>query len=122
MPIDNQTSTPVGVGAVTITRHLPCPLTLPRKMELLDEMSSHNQEYNRLERHKKELVDNTTKAMKHRKAQMDKISDTVAQGIEMKPIICRKEIDYIHGRITVIREDTGEVIEDRALEEGDMKQ
>lgn len=80
MPIDNNTHAPAGVGAVTVTRHLPCPLTNSRKMELLDEMAQHNQEMNRLEIHKKQLVDNTTKAIKHRKSQMDKISETVAQG------------------------------------------
>ncbi len=50
--------------------------------------------------------------------------DEVTQGIEMQPIGCRKEIDYVHGRLTVTRIDTGEILEDRALEEEeeDMQQ
>lgn len=125
MPVDNNvpaTSSTVGIGAVAITRHLPVKLDNARKLELLDELAEHNREFNRLEAHKKQMADATAKAMKHRKGEMDKISDTVAQGMELKPVACRKEIDYLHGRVSVFRIDTGEILEEKALDEEDMKQ
>lgn len=122
MPTPNEGTEMKQPTGLTVTRHLPVALTDGRKLALLDELSANVQEYNRLEKHKTEMVNATTKAMKHRKSEMDKISQTVAQGIEMQPVACSKEIDYIHDRITIRRIDTGAIIEDRALDEEDMKQ
>lgn len=121
MPQPKDVHAPASQTGLTITRHLPVPLTDKRKVELLDELSAHVNEHNRLEKHKKELVDNITKAMRHRKGEIDKISQTVAQGMEIKPIACQKEIDYLNGRIIVTRIDTSEILEDRELSEEDMK-
>jgi len=120
---EQSSSSPPDLGTgIAITRHLSIPLSEARKLELLDELAGHVNEYDRLEEHKKTMAGETTKAMKHRRGEMDKIAQTVAQGIEMKLIPCRKDIDYVKGRVTVTRLDTGKVIEDKALEEEDMKQ
>jgi len=121
IPPEPAPATDPGTG-IAITRHLPITLTEARKLELLDELAGHVNEYNRLEEHKKTMAGETAKAMKYRRGEMDNISATVTQGIEMKPIPCRKDIDYVQGRVTVTRLDTGKVIEDKALEEEDMKQ
>lgn len=106
--------------ALTVTRHLPVKLDEKRKLELLDELSEHITVFNQLEKLKKDQADSTGRAMQRHKAEMAVISQTVAQGLEMKPIPCHKVIDFVEGKYTVVRLDTNEVIEDRPLTEQDM--
>lgn len=105
---------------LAITRHLPVPLNERRKLELLDELAEHVTVANQLEKLKKDQADATGRAIKRHQAEMANISQTVSQGLEMKPIACQKYLDFVNGRYSVVRMDTGEVLEDRALTEQDM--
>lgn len=122
MPTPNETeSTPKNEYGLVVTRHLPCPLTDKRKLEMLDEVAVSVRERERLNDHLKSFTANTKKIIAGHEEKIKKITTDVHQGIEMKPVICTKTIDYVGGRITITRDDTGEVLEDRALEEEDMK-
>ena len=121
MPTPNEHPTQPDPMGITITRHLPIPLTEKRKLQLLDELSSHITVAKQLEKLKKDSADSYAKSIKQHWGERDSIAETVAQGVEMQPVACRKEIDYIHGRMTIIRLDTGEILEDKALEEEDLK-
>jgi len=119
-PPDDTEASETSTGLV-IMRHLPVPLTNERKLVLLDDITGHVKELNRLEEHKKSMNAEISKAMKHRRTEMDNLAQVVAQGAEMRMVSCRKEVDYVKGTIKITRLDTGKVLEDRPLIEEDMK-
>lgn len=48
-------------------------------------------------------------------SQMASISEKIRSGYEYRDIECDVEMDYDRGRVVVIRMDTGEIVEDRAM-------
>lgn len=107
---------------IAITRHLSVPLTDKRKAELADEVANHINVYKGLEKLKTDTLKNYTQSMKNHRAEAESLSEMISNGIEMKLVPCRKHIDYVKGRVLVIRLDNNTVLEDKALEEEDMKQ
>lgn len=107
---------------VAITRHLSVQLTDKRKAELADEVANHINLYKQLEKLKTDSVATYGKSMKQHRAEAESLSEMISNGIEMKLVPCRKHIDYVKGRVLVIRLDNNTVLEDKALEEEDMKQ
>lgn len=107
---------------IAITRHLSVPLDDKRKAELADEVANHINLYKQLEKLKTDSVATYGKSMKQHRAEAESLSEMISNGIEMKLVPCRKHIDYVKGRVLVIRLDNNTVLEDKALEEEDMKQ
>lgn len=120
MPEESAPAPDPGTG-IAITRHLSVPLTEARKLALLDELAGHVNVYKQLEKLKTDSSASYSKSMRQHRAESETIGETIAQGIEMKLIPCKKYIDYVKGRVLVIRLDTNAVLEDKALEEEDMK-
>lgn len=119
MPAPNDTAASQETG-LAVTRHLPVPLNEKRKLELLDELANHIDVYKQLEKLKEGALKTYTRNMKEHRIESEKISETIKQGVEMKPIPCQKFMDYARGHITVKRIDTGDIIEERAMDEEDL--
>src|SRR3990172_4191784 len=100
---------------IAITRHLSVPLSEKRKAELADEVANHINVYKQIEKLKADSATTYTKSMKQHRAESESLSEMIAQSIEMKLVPCKKHIDYVKGRVLVIRLDTNTVLEDKAL-------
>lgn len=99
----------------TVTRHLPVVLTPERKASLGEELAEHTFQLERLEGLKKEIAENHTKAIKNQKREVSKLAELMHNGLEMKPVICLQEMDLEHNKLIVRRQDTKEIVEERAL-------
>jgi len=91
-----------------ITRELRVVLTPEERIERAIEHRQKNDELNVL---KADFAADT----KSRKQTMRKLMDSAANGYEHREVSCDERRDLDAGRVTVVRLDTGEVIEQRLL-------
>ncbi len=100
---------------VTVTKHLPEPLSGERREELHAQLVEDTNEQKRLKRIRKEIADEQTKCLKKREISADACAEMLAQGVEMLPIQCEQTVDVSKNSITVRRLDTKSIVSERAL-------
>jgi len=100
---------------VTVTKHLPIALSAERREELLAQLVEDTNEYNRLERIRKEIGDEQGKMMKKRRTSATACADMLVQGVEMLPVPCEQLVDLTKNSMTVRRLDNKEIVSERAL-------
>lgn len=100
---------------VTVTKHLPIALSPDRRDELHAQLVEDTNEYDRLERIRKEIGDEQAKMMKKRRISAKACAEMLAQGVEMLPVQCEQIVDVSKNSITVRRLDTKDVVSERAL-------
>lgn len=103
-------------NALTIMRHLPVPIDSYRKNILADELAQARQEELRITDHMKRVQQSLREQIKEQTRRQNVASQAIAQGFEMRPVECRQEVDLAGNRVIVYREDTGKVVEERALD------
>ena len=100
----------------TRTEQLPVQLTEPEKKELGARMARLEGELREHVRRTKEIAGD----MKARKDALDgdlgRVGLVLRQGYELRAIPVRHEADFAAGLVTEVREDTGEVVRERALQ------
>lgn len=99
----------------TETRIMSCPISEHEKAELHEKLLIEAREVRRLEDHKKHLISSTNQLIKDHKKNQQDAAEALAQGFEMRPVSVVKKIEFTFNRVQFIRQDTGDVIEDRAL-------
>lgn len=107
---------------LTITRHLPVPLTSTEKTEKHEELVRTITDAKRLEKHFALLKEQHKANMKARETRVDELTEELSQGFVMRPIACEQIPDLSQHRMVVKRLDTGETVEERALTAEEVKQ
>ncbi len=100
---------------VTVTKHLPEPLSDERREELHAQLVEDTNEQRRLKRIRKEIADEQTKCLKKREISADACAEMLAQGVEMLPVQCEQIVDLSKNSMTVRRLDTKDVVSERAV-------
>jgi molecular chaperone GrpE (heat shock protein) len=108
--------------ALTITRHLPVKLDVYRKQALHDVENAEFIEQERLAVHLKNVTDSIKGMIKTSYKKQADAAHAIHNGFEMAAVICRQEIDLRANKVRVIREDTGETVEDRPLNAHEREQ
>jgi hypothetical protein len=99
-----------------ITRHLPVKLDQYRKNALAEEQAHQRSEEIRLTEHMKRVTQSLKSMILEAQGKQTIAAVAICQGFEMKEIACRQVIDFAHNTVTIYREDTGDKVEERALE------
>jgi ribonuclease D len=101
---------------LTVVRHLPVKIDTFRKNALADEMALNRREEIRITEHMKRVTDSLKALIKEAQHKQTVAAEAISNGFEMKEVVCRQEIDFATNTIRVFLDDTGEQIEERALE------
>ncbi len=99
----------------TLTRYLAVPLTEERKKELHEEIVTSINDKRRLEDVLDDIVKNNKKLIKSRESKIQENAEILTQGHTMICVVCNQEIDFGMNTVRIIRNDTGEVVEERAM-------
>lgn len=94
-----------------ITRHLPVKLTDGRRLALGCELAEQRHD----ERKHTEYLENIKKSIqakvKECQHRQNIAAEALHQGFEMAEVACRQVIDYEKNLISVVRDDTGELVD-----------
>ncbi len=102
---------PAPAAVVSETRTLECLLTEPERIQRGEAMSAAELEIEQLGMQRKGL-NGQIAALREQRNKLAHVLDTQR---ETRPVQCHWEADYSAGVTTCVREDTGEVIEQRPL-------
>jgi len=93
-----------------LTRNLRVPLTDAEKMRIAGETADELQAIEALEKERKDSAADYKSRIEEKRSVVKKLSKTLTNGYEFKPIECVEEKDFKAGKITITRTDTGEVL------------
>lgn len=102
--------------SLMIMRKLPVPLDTYRKMALGNEQAEARREEMRIADHMKNVTDSLKQQIKDAQRKQTMAAEAICNGFEHKDVACRQEVDLHTNTMKLIREDTGTVVEERALE------
>lgn len=101
----------------TETRELPCQLTKPELLERGDAMADAELRIEQLKLKRGEVSD----AIKAERLLRRKIAGVIDTGIERRDVRCVWIEDFTHNVAQLIRQDTGECVDTRALTAADRQ-
>jgi len=107
--------------ALTITRHLQCPLTPAEKFEKHEQLVQTLNDLERLEENFAMLKEQHKANVKSRQCSIKELSHDLGAGFVMRPIACEQVPDLPTNRMLTKRLDTGEQIDERALTVDELK-
>lgn len=96
---------------------LRCYLTNAEKLERGQRVAELTYTIDGLEAEKKAEADRYKGKISEAEGLRKQLSGVLRDGYEMRPVECRIEMHYDLGRVWTIREDTGELIDDREMKE-----
>ena len=97
------------------TRHLPCKLTDQELAERRDKLAQQVRDLAHAEQAKKDAAAEHKAACELIEKEMSLVAREIRERAEIRPVVVRKETDIEAGIEELIRADTGEVVETRAL-------
>lgn len=103
------------VSIVQVTRHLPVVLSDHERLKIGDDLGRTTQTLQAAERRKKEVTSQLTADIETHKSTLVRLGTLLANGYEERPVTCDMTIDRLGDRVTVVRKDTGEIVECRTL-------
>lgn len=98
-----------------IQRVLPVKLTADERDERGRELSQAWDDYEVIEEEKKDVSKGLTKKLRDKRADISKLSRTLKVGVEPRVVTCRWVEDFNHNVKRLVRQDTGDIVEERAL-------
>lgn len=101
-----------------VNRDLPCKLTDAEKAELSEEMARAEIEIEDLKEQAKLLNTKKRKLEGHR----NEIAHQVEDGEQKRSVVCSWQEDLPHNCTRLIRNDTGDVVEEKALTAEDLQE
>lgn len=108
---------------VTIeVQHLPCTLTLEEREKKGRELADLMAEKDRLEDAKKGAADQFKGQITTVENNCRGVYLVIRQGYEMREVECRRVQDWDRKTVEVIREDTGELISTREMNQTEVKE
>lgn len=107
----------------TVKMCLKCELTEAEKAELASKMAEHQADLEHLEDEKKAVTKDFASRIELVQGTIRRESGTYRQGWEMRDVECVEITDKRAGTLTVVRQDTGEIVKIRPLtqEERELK-
>lgn len=99
-----------------IQRVLPVQLSASERDERGRELSQAWDDYEVIETEKKDATKGFTTKLRDTRAMISKLSRTLKVGVEPRVVTCRWVEDFSHNVKRLIRQDTGAMVEERALE------
>jgi hypothetical protein len=103
------------------SRELKVELTEKEKLEYGQKVARECQLLAGCEEEKAEASSGFTARIKVHKAEINSLSTVLQQGYEYRQVKCERIIDYKKGTLVVIRLDTGEVVQERELNEAEKQ-
>lgn len=98
-----------------IQRIVPVRLSSDERDTKGRELAQAFDDYEVLEEQKKEAGKNFTKQMRDKRAVISQLSRVVKVGLEPRVVVCRWVEDFPHNVKRLVRQDNGEVVEQRPL-------
>lgn len=98
-----------------IQRVLQCKLTIDERDAKGRELSQAWDDYETIEDEKKDATSELTKRLKKKRAEIGRLAGMLKVGTEPRPILCRWVFDYGHGFKRLIRQDTGDLVEEKTI-------
>lgn len=99
-----------------IQRVLPVQLTAEERDDRGRELSQAWDDYEVIEDEKKAATAELTKKLKQKRADISKYARILKVGVEPRVVLCRWVEDFSHNVKRLVRQDNGNVVEERALE------
>ena len=93
------------------TRELPCKLTDEELLKYGKEFAESVNKLNRLEDSKKSYVSQIKAQIESAQAQVNLLSNKIATGEEYRKVECNIKWDWVNGEKSIIRTDTGEIVQ-----------
>jgi len=106
---------------LVVKRFLPVTVDSYRKNALADQMATSQLEAKKIEDHMKRVQESLKEEIKRHVRQVNICATAISQGVEMVEVACREEVDITKNAIRVYRMDTGEMIEERAMDGEERK-
>lgn len=104
-----------------VTRHVRVELTQEEKIKAGQELAEALQRVEVAEYHKKAAVSQYKAEEEAAKTEAAAKLSLVRNGYEFRDVRCSEVSDWTTGRVQVIRDDTGETIEDREMRENERQ-
>ena len=95
----------------TVNRHLACTLTENELLSFGTELADVNLTIQTTEAEKKEAAKAFNATLKRDRLREKLVSEFIRTGIEEREVNCQWNYDFDSGRKTLVRNDTGEVLE-----------
>ena len=103
------------IDRVETSRNLRVELTQDELLEAATRLARAQQEISEAEDRKKEINEQIKAEIAAATAEAQREGSKIRNGYEYRDVACMKRLDYAVNSVTITREDTGEVIEDRAM-------
>ena len=97
------------------TRNLPVMLTMDDLADRRDELVGHLEEIDELEEKRKKVVAEFKTKVDRSKARTKILARVIRSREELRPVECHRIADLERLILVVVREDTGEIVEEREL-------
>lgn len=94
---------------------LPCHLGEPDKLSMGKRLADVLREQDRLSLERKAAMDGFKQRASLLAEEAHQLSGAVSKGYVVRPIECEEMRDYASGRVSTVRLDTGEVLNERAM-------
>ncbi len=103
------------------TKYLRVNLTDEEKLAAGNDMGRESVQLQQAKEKKKETTSQLTAEVDRHQAEVSRLGQLLANGYEYRDVQCLKVIDHVSDRVTITREDTGEIVEDRKRRPDEMQ-
>lgn len=103
-------------------RELPCKLNDAERVELVNQLSEHYESLAEVEIEMKIASNDFKSKLKGLESEIREKSRLVRTGIEYRKVGCDVVLDYEMGSVNVVRSDTDEVVESKAMTDEQRQQ
>lgn len=114
-------SAKAAVEAVQVTRTLQCKLDDTEVLNYGRQIAREQTELETAEQRKKEVMSQLKADIEKHTSAIRSLSSKIATGYEYRAVKCQKVVDGTENRVSIVRDDTGEVIEERPLNDDELQ-
>lgn len=100
---------------------LKCKLTEPEFAKKANDLAKSLDELTHIEDEKKTMNAIFNSRLKQARSRIMDLGETVKDKAELRTVDCIKTLDYKNGKVTVVRTDTNETVEDRNITEAERQ-
>jgi len=97
------------------TEQLPCALTDADLAQIARAIGGKRHEIQDLEAKKRQATDHYKALIDGAQAKADELAEAARAGVEQREVLCVEVFVWRAGKVTVRRDDTGEVVRERAM-------
>jgi hypothetical protein len=98
-----------------VHRVLPCKLSDESRIAKSRLLTQAWEDYETIEQEKKDRASQYSDALKDKRAEISKLVGELKSGAESRDVVCRWVEDFEHGVKRLIRQDTGDIVQEVTL-------